>query len=76
MVAFVDDQMAVIGDQVANFSIAHETLYQRYVDASGRLELSTKRDPISATDLIQWTCRGSSCADFLDKHPNEHGKQQ
>jgi hypothetical protein len=39
MMAFVDDQVAVIGDEVANLAIANEALDQRDVDPPCRLAL-------------------------------------
>lgn len=39
--ALVDDQMAIVGDEVAYLAAAHEALDQRDVDPPRRLALST-----------------------------------
>lgn len=39
--AFVDDQMAIIGDKVGNVPVADKTLDERHIDDAGRLSLPT-----------------------------------
>ena len=39
--AFVDNQMTVVGDDISDLSIAYQALDQRHIDDAGRLSLST-----------------------------------
>ncbi len=46
--AFIDDQLAVIGDDVGDFTLADQALNERDIDDAGRLSVS----PADNTDLL------------------------
>ena len=58
--AFVDNQMTVIGNDISDLSIADEALDERRIDDAGRLSFSTPITPICCGSMFKKELRRST----------------